>query len=463
MSPTSVKEKYEQVKLASLKDPNPSIELRRNRLTRLLRLLVDNQKDIAKAISDDFGYRSLTETQIIDVFPAIEEIKHTRRHFHKWMKVRKVSVSLNFKPATARVMPQPRGVVGVVVPWNYPVFLMFGPICNALAAGNHVMVKPSEFTPAFSDLMVRLFAQHFEESEISVIDGGVDVAQAFTALPFDHLLFTGSTEVGKQVMRAAANNLTPVTLELGGKSPVIVSEHFSLNLATSRIISTKLTNAGQTCIAPDYVLLPLGKEQDFIQAAKREVRARFPNWPRQDYCSIVNDKQFQRLSALIADAEQKGAVVVKLIDAEDSERFMVPRIVLNANDDMRLMQEEIFGPLLPVKSYRAIADVIQYINERPRPLALYLFSEHEQEVEVVLRETHAGGVTLNDCLMHCAQSSLPFGGIGPSGMGVYHGKAGFETFSHLKPIFKQARINGAKLLYPPYGIIARLLLRLLNR
>ena len=463
MSAVSVKEKYDQLKQASLKDRYPSVELRRNRLTRLLRLLVDNQHEIAKAISDDFGFRSVTETQIIDIFPAIEEIKHTRRHFHKWMKVRKISVSLNFKPATARVMPQPRGVVGVVVPWNYPVFLMFGPICNALAAGNHVMVKPSEFTPAFSDLMVRLFAQHFEESEISVIDGGVDVAQAFTALPFDHLLFTGSTEVGKQVMRAAANNLTPVTLELGGKSPVIVSEHFSLNLATSRIITTKLTNAGQTCVAPDYVLLPLGKEQDFIQAAKREVRARYPNWPRQDYCSIVNDKQFQRLSALIADAEQKGAVVVKLIDAEDSERFMVPRIVLNANDDMRLMQEEIFGPLLPVKSYRAIADVIQYINERPRPLALYLFSEHEQEIEVVLRETHAGGVTLNDCLMHCAQSSLPFGGIGPSGMGVYHGEAGFETFSHLKPVFKQARINSTKLMYPPYGMIARVLLRLLNR
>ena len=458
-----LRERFNRMQQAFRQEPYPSLDHRRDRLNRLLKLLKKHQKEIAEAIHEDFGQRSTTETSIIDLYPSIEEIRHTRSQLRRWMKVRKVSVPLSLKPGRAKILPQPLGVVGIIVPWNYPIFLLFGPLCNALAAGNVCMIKPSEFTPAYGALMSRLFAEYFSSDEVAIIEGGVDVAEAFSRLPFNHLLFTGSTAVGKKVMKAAAEHLTPVTLELGGKSPAILSEHFSLKKAANRLISTKLTNAGQTCIAPDYVLIPFGQEKAFLTEAKKVAVSRYPDWPGKDYCQIIDERQRQRIMDILADAEQKGAEVIKLIDAEDSERFIVPRIVFNSQDQMRLMQEELFAPILPVLSYRAMIDAIQYINDRPRPLALYLFSDHEQEQWQVLQETHAGGVTINDCLVHCGVSALPFGGIGPSGIGQYHGEAGFNTFSHLKSVFKQSSLSGVPMMYPPYNGLTRWLVKLLIR
>lgn len=458
-----LRERFNRMQQAFRQEPYPSLDHRRDRLNRLLQLLKKHQKEIAEAIHEDFGQRSTTETSIIDLYPSIEEIRHTRSQLRRWMKVRKVSVPLSLKPGRAKILPQPLGVVGIIVPWNYPIFLLFGPLCNALAAGNVCMIKPSEFTPAYGALMSRLFAEYFSSDEVAIIEGGVDVAEAFSRLPFNHLLFTGSTAVGKKVMKAAAEHLTPVTLELGGKSPAILSEHFSLKTAANRLISTKLTNAGQTCIAPDYVLIPFGQEKAFLTEAKKIAASRYPDWPGKDYCQIIDERQRQRIMDILADAEQKGAEVIKLIDAEDNERFVVPRIVFNSHDQMRLMQEELFAPILPVLSYRAMIDAIQYINDRPRPLALYLFSDHEQEQWQVLQETHAGGVTINDCLVHCGVSGLPFGGIGPSGIGQYHGEAGFNTFSHLKSVFKQSSLSGVPMMYPPYNGLTRWLVRLLIR
>lgn len=463
MTDSILRERFNRMQQAFRQEPYPSLDHRRDRLNRLLQLLKKHQKEIAEAIDEDFGQRSTTETSIVDLYPSIEEIRHTRSQLRRWMKVRKVSVPLSLKPGRAKILPQPLGVVGIIVPWNYPIFLLFGPLCNALAAGNVCMIKPSEFTPAYGALMSRLFAEYFSSDEVAIIEGGVDVAEAFSRLPFNHLLFTGSTAVGKKVMKAAAEHLTPVTLELGGKSPAIVSEHFSLKTASNRLISTKLTNAGQTCIAPDYVLIPFGQEKAFLTEAKKVAASRYPDWPGKDYCQIIDERQRQRIMDILADAEQKGAEVIKLIDAEDSERFVVPRIVFNSHDQMRLMQEELFAPILPVLSYRAMIDAIQYINDRPRPLALYLFSDHEQEQWQVLQETHAGGVTINDCLVHCGVSALPFGGIGPSGIGQYHGEAGFNTFSHLKSVFKQSSLSGVPMMYPPYNGLTRWLVKLLIR
>ncbi|QGX40444.1 coniferyl aldehyde dehydrogenase [Permianibacter aggregans] len=463
MTDSILRERFNRMQQAFRQEPYPSLDHRRDRLNRLLQLLKKHQKEIAEAIDEDFGQRSTTETSIVDLYPSIEEIRHTRSQLRRWMKVRKVSVPLSLKPGRAKILPQPLGVVGIIVPWNYPIFLLFGPLCNALAAGNVCMIKPSEFTPAYGALMSRLFAEYFSSDEVAIIEGGVDVAEAFSRLPFNHLLFTGSTAVGKKVMKAAAEHLTPVTLELGGKSPAIVSEHFSLKTAANRLISTKLTNAGQTCIAPDYVLIPFGQEKAFLTEAKKVAASRYPDWPGKDYCQIIDERQRQRIMDILADAEKKGAEVIKLIDAEDSERFVVPRIVFNSHDQMRLMQEELFAPILPVLSYRAMIDAIQYINDRPRPLALYLFSDHEQEQWQVLQETHAGGVTINDCLVHCGVSALPFGGIGPSGIGQYHGEAGFNTFSHLKSVFKQSSLSGVPMMYPPYNGLTRWLVKLLIR
>lgn len=463
MSNEALTRSFTTMKQGFRQEPYPSLDHRRDRLDRLLRLLKRHKAEILDAIHDDFGQRSKTESEIIDLYPSVEEIRHTRKHLRRWMKPRKVSVSLTFKPAKAKILPQPVGVVGIIVPWNYPIFLLFGPLSNALAAGNRCLVKPSEFTPRYSALMSRLFAQYFAADEITLIEGDADIAQSFSQLPFDHLLFTGSTAVGKHVMRAAAEHLTPVTLELGGKSPAIISEHFSMKRAVERLLTSKLTNAGQTCIAPDYVLIPFGQEQAFQKAALQIAKARYPQWPEKDYCAIVNDKQWQRVQDILRDAEEKGAQVVKLIDADDRDRFLVPRLLFNCSDDMRVLQEELFAPLLPVLSYRALIDAIQYVNDRPRPLALYLFSEHEREHAQVLEETHAGGVTINDCLMHCTQSNLPFGGIGPSGIGQYHGEAGFNTFSHMKAVFTQSTYNGVSLMYPPYSRLTRWLLKVLVR
>jgi len=453
---------FAQLKAGYQRQSFPTEDERRDRLNRLTRMIKESRAALAEAIDQDWGGRSVTETDILEVFPALEAIKHNRNHLHRWMKPKKQGVSLWFKPGKAWTQPQPLGVVGIVSPWNYPLFLTLAAVAGAFAAGNRVMIKPSEFTGRFGAVLAEAVARHFAPDELVVINGGVEVSQAFTALPFDHLLFTGSTAVGKAVMRAAAENLTPVTLELGGKSPTIIGTDCSIALAAERILTTKLMNAGQICVSPDYVLLPVGSEEKFVTEATRVTRARYPNWP-QDFSALATPRQRERIAAVIADAEVKGAQIVKLIDADDTATHFVPRIVLHATDDMRILQEEIFGPLLPVLSYRALVDAIAYVNARPRPLALYYFGDHRQDIDQVLHETHSGGVTVNDCILHVGQESLPFGGIGPSGMGHYHGEFGFNTFSKIKPVFQQSRFNGAPLLYPPYGGRVRTMLKFMLR
>ena len=396
-------------------------------------------------------------------------MRFARRHLAKWMKPRRRSTGIWFVPAGNRIIPQPKGCVGIMVPFNFPINLAVGPLTSAVAAGNRAMLKMSELTPAIGELFARLVADRFSPEKIVVVNGGMEVSQEFAALPFDHLLFTGSTAVGRHVMRAAAENLTPVTLELGGKSPVIIADDYPLAWAAQRIVWGKLFNSGQICIAPDYVLVPEGKEREFAAYAQSAARKLYPKLAgNDDYTAVINDKHYQRLTDTIADARAKGAVIETVADPAESrpERKLPFTVVLDPDDDMRVLQEEIFGPLLPVKGYRSVDDAISYVNEHDRPLALYVFSDERETQERVLEQTTSGGVAINDTLMHYMQDDMPFGGVGPSGMGVYHTEEGFNTFSHLKPVFRQRGIGsftGGQLLYPPYGPLTRVLLKLMEK
>jgi coniferyl-aldehyde dehydrogenase len=383
------------------------------------------------------------------------------------MKPRRVWVSKWFLPARAEILPRPLGVVGIIVPWNYPVFLSIGPMVGAIVAGNRVMVKVSEYTPAFGTLFQRLVAQTFRPDEVTVVLGGPEVAAAFSALPFDHLLFTGSTPIGRKVMSAAAANLTPVTLELGGKSPTVIAPGYSLERAATRILAGKLLNAGQTCIAPDYVLLPRAKLESFITACHAQARRMFPQGLASgDYTSIINQRQYARLIGYLDQAAAAGARVEPLFDGagrDDAAHRLAPALLLDPPHGLDVMREEIFGPLLPLLPYDQVEDAVEFINAQPRPLALYWFDDDRKRTEWALRRTHAGGVCVNETLVHVAQEELPFGGIGPSGMGHYHGRWGFETFSKMKPIFRQSRLNGMGLFMPPYGRHVKPLLRWMKR
>jgi coniferyl-aldehyde dehydrogenase len=367
------------------------------------------------------------------------------------MKPARRRVGLAFQPASARVVYQPLGVVGIIVPWNYPLYLAIGPLIGALAAGNRVMLKLSESTPSTGLLLKSLLAQIFPEDQVAVVLGEADLGIAFSQLPFDHLLFTGSTSVGRQVMRAAAEHLTPVTLELGGKSPAIVSAEVPLADAAERIAFGKTLNAGQTCVAPDYVLVPKNRVDGFVEAYRSVIRRFYPQLAdNPDYTSIINERHHTRLQRYLEDAQGKGARVLPLFD-QGQERRMPHCLLLDVNDDMQVMQDEIFGPILPIVPYDDIEQALAYINARPRPLALYYFGYDKAEQHRVLRHTHSGGVCLNDTLLHVAQDDLPFGGVGPSGMGHYHGHEGFLTFSKAKGVFIKQRLNAARLIYPPYG------------
>nr|WP_238264384.1 coniferyl aldehyde dehydrogenase [Cupriavidus pauculus] len=451
---------------ASRHDQSPAWDVRADRLRRLKALVRDNHDAIAAAISADFTNRPRQETALLEVFPSLSGIDDALRHGKRWMRTRRVATGLWFKPGKSRLIPQPLGVVGIVVPWNYPLYLTIGPLTGALAAGNRAMVKLSEYTPRFSELFARLVQGTFAPDEVAVINGDAEVAATFSALPFDHLLFTGSTSVGHHVMKAAAANLTPVTLELGGKSPAIVGPGADFDRAVERILVGKLLNAGQTCIAPDYVLVPAGQQDRFVDAARRVAARLYPDIARNaDYTSIISPRHFDRLVSMVDAAEAAGATVVPLTDAspDAAARRLPPVLLTGAPDDVRAMQEEIFGPVLPVVAYRDIDDAIGFVNARPRPLALYVFDRGSDVVDHVMRQTVAGGVTVNDTLFHIAQDGLPFGGVGPSGMGDYHGEAGFETFSKLKPVFYQSRLNGAGLLKAPYGKRFESMLRMLLR
>jgi coniferyl-aldehyde dehydrogenase len=451
---------------AQARGPMPDWPRRAQRLRQLEKMLLEQRAAFATAIDADFGQRPWEETDLLEIFPSLSAVRHALAHGRRWMKPRRRLADWLFLPARTELRPQPRGVVGIIVPWNYPLYLAVGPLVDALAAGNRAMLKMSEFTPRFSALFAEQAAKYFQPDEVVVVNGDTNVAQAFAALPFDHLLFTGSTAVGHHVMRAAAANLTPVTLELGGKSPAIIGPGARFEHAVERIVFGKLVNAGQTCIAPDYVLLPRARVAEFIALAGTAVARMYPQLERStQYASIVSDRQYRRLTALRDGALAAGARVHPLGEAAEdpARRLLPPQLLTEVDDGMAVMREEIFGPLLPLLPYDTLDEAIAHVAARAHPLALYLFETDPALIERVLAQTHAGGVTLNDTLYHIAQHGLPFGGVGASGMGGYHGEAGFRTFSHLKPVFRQARWNGAGLLNPPYGARFRRMLDLLLR
>jgi acyl-CoA reductase-like NAD-dependent aldehyde dehydrogenase len=445
----------------------PDRFVRLRQLDSLERLLRENIDAIADAIGKDFGSRSRHETRLLEIFPALEAIAHAKRHLKSWMKPRRGWASMWFLPARTEIRYQPLGVVGIIVPWNYPVLLAFAPLTGAIAAGNRAMIKMSELAPHTGELLASLVTRYLGEDTVAVINGGSATGKAFAALPFDHLLFTGSGAVGRQVMHAAAENLTPITLELGGKSPAIVGEDFPIALAAQKILFGKCLNAGQTCIAPDYVLLPRDKINDFMEAARAAVAKRYPTLKdNPDYSAVVNAQHVQRLMALCEDARDQGARIMELNPAGENLadcRKIAPTLLTRIGDNMRVMQEEIFGPLLPLVGYGSIDEAIGYVNARPHPLALYFFSHDRANIERVLNETVAGGVTINETILHISQETLPFGGVGASGMGHYHGRFGLEAFSKQKAVFHQSRLNGLGLFHPPFGRRFENLLKLLLR
>ncbi|NNN23011.1 MULTISPECIES: coniferyl aldehyde dehydrogenase [Pseudomonas] len=432
-------------------NPMPDAGQRIQWLKSLANLLVTEQKAIIDAINADFSNRSADETLLAEVLPSLHGVHYATKRVRKWMKPSRRSVGMQFMPASAKVIYQPLGVVGVIVPWNYPLFLAIGPLTGALAAGNRVMIKMSESTPESARVLKDLLAKVFPEDLVAVVQGEVDVGVAFSKLPFDHLLFTGATSVGKHVMRAAAENLTPVTLELGGKSPAIVSASVPMKDAAERIAFGKSLNAGQTCVAPDYVLVPQNRIDEFVESYRQVVQGFFPTLENNpDYTAIINERQLSRLNGYLADAQARGATVIPLFPQAQGRR-LPQALVLNVTDEMKIMQEEIFGPLLPVIPYQTLDQALSYVNERDRPLALYFFGYDKREQDHVLAQTHSGGVCLNDTLLHVAQDDMPFGGVGPSGMGHYHGHEGFLTFSKAKGVFSKPRFNAARVIYPPYG------------
>lgn len=439
---------------AYLRAPYPSWATRADHLRALRKMLLENRDALAAAINADFGYRAKEEVLMSEIWLAKEEIDEALKHGKRWIKPKSRTMNKWLRPARAKVMPQPLGVVGIVVPWNYPVLLAAGPLICALAAGNRAIVKMSELTPRTSQLFEELISKTFARDHVAVVNGDAQIGAAFSGLPFDHLLFTGSTNVGRHVMRAAAEHLTPVTLELGGKSPVIVGPRARFDAAVDAVITGKTLNAGQTCIAPDYVLVPRGKEAEFVARARARMARLYPNLSTNpDYTSIISERHFARLQRLASEAQQAGAQLHPLTDAapDPALRRLPPVLVTQAPDASQLMQEEIFGPLLPIVPYDTLDDAIAYVNARPRPLALYLFDEDRTTIERVMRDTISGGVTVNDTLMHIACGTLPFGGVGASGMGAYHGYDGFVTFSKMKPVLTQPRLNTRAMIAPPYG------------
>lgn len=448
--------RFELQRRAFAADRNPDWKTRIERLNRLLALVEQSEDAIVAAVDDDFGHRAAQETRLAELFVVRAGVRHARRRLKRWMRNRAVATDLHFLPGRNRLAAQPLGVVGVVSPWNYPIQLSLGPALAALAAGNRVMIKPSELTPRTSALLEKLAAAHFDPDELSVVNGDAETGKAFVSLSFDHLIFTGSTAVGRQVALAAAANLTPVTLELGGKSPAIFDASCEMAIACRRLAYGKLLNAGQTCIAPDYALAPRGVVEAFAEAMRQAITRLYPTLAHNpDYTSVVSDRHHQRLAGLLAEAQAQGARAIVVNPAgealDPAARKLAPTLLLGATPQMKLMQEEIFGPILPIIGYDAIDEALAAINARDRPLALYWYGEDSRRRDHVLRHTISGGVTVNDCAVHFLQEDQPFGGVGASGMGAYHGESGFRTFSKEKPVFVQSKLSGFPILYPPYG------------
>ena len=462
----AMRDTLERQRAAFLRDGPPSLAERRHDLSRLKEALLARQDDFIAALDADFGHRSRQETLMLDIGSTVNAINYLHDNLRRFMRPERRHVAAIFKPGSAKVVYQPLGVVGIVSPWNFPVSLAVTPLATALAAGNRVMLKPSEMTLATTALLATMLAEIFDEEQVAVVTGDAKVGSAFSGLPFDHLLFTGSTPVGQAIMRAATENLVPVTLELGGKSPVIVEPGYNLQTAARRIAFGKLANGGQICTSPDYLLLPKGEVDDFAATFRQEVDALYPDIASNpDYSWVVNDRHFARLTGLVEDAKAKGTRVVEIgaKPHDRQSRLFRPTLLLDVTDDMAVMQEEIFGPILPVVTYDELDDAIAYVNARPRPLALYYFGTDAQSQQMVLERTTSGGVLINDTILHYAQDDLPFGGVGLSGMGAYHGPEGFKTMSHAKAVFKQARFNLADLFRPPFGKVYDFLLYVMLR
>ena len=447
-------------KAAHIRDGIPSAAKRIEWIDKSIDLLVTHGDALAEAMREDFGHRSVDQSNLTDIAGSIGALKFSKKHLAKWMRPekRKVEFPLGLLGSRAQIQYQPKGVVGVISPWNFPVNLTFAPLAGVFAAGNRAMIKPSEFTEATSELMKSLIAQYYDEEEVAVVTGGPDVGAEFSKLAFDHMIFTGATSIAHHVMRAAADNLVPLTLELGGKSPVVLGRSADMQKAASRIMAGKTLNAGQICLAPDYAFVPQEKTQEFVGAATKAVETMFPTGMKDndDYTSVVNQRHYDRIMSYIEEARDRGAEVVEINPAGENfsqqpHRKIPPHIIVNPGEDLKVMQDEIFGPILPIKSYGETRDAVNYINAHDRPLGLYYFGEDASEKEFVLNNTTSGGVTVNDVIFHVAQEDLPFGGVGPSGMGSYHGRDGFMEFSHKKAVYTQTGSEMLAMMRPPYG------------
>lgn len=461
----AMQQQFDTLKSAYKKQPFPTFAERQDWLNCLKQMILENEDSIIEAIDKDFSGRAEFESQIAEIYPSVKAIKYAQKHLSSWMRSEKKPMSIWFKPASAKIIYQPLGVAGIIVPWNYPLYMAVGPLVCALAAGNRVMLKMSEFTPVFSQLFAELVSKYLPQDLVAVINGGPETGAEFSQLAFDHILFTGSNRVGKKVMKAASDNLTSVTLELGGKSPTIIDQDYSVKDSAEKIMFGKLLNSGQTCLAPDYVFLPKEKQSEFIAACKAATKKFYPKWNDQNYSAINSEKQFARQQELLQDVIDHGGELIYLNNqqAEKTDgRKMSPALITQTIDKMLVRQEEIFGPVLPVVTYESLDEVIDYVNDNPRPLALYFFSNKRKNIERILTETVSGGVTINDVIMHVSQESLPFGGVGNSGMGHYHGFEGFKTFSKAKGVFKQSPLAGTRLMYPPYGKLAKFLYKLMR-
>lgn len=459
---------FDRQKAASLAHPFPSYKERIANIDKLLALTEKHKDDICNAIGRDFGNRSVRETTLSDLFLVISGAKHARRHLRRWMRPRRVGTSLHSLPAKSMIVPQPLGVIGNIAPWNYPYAIALLPAVHALAAGNRMMIKPSEVTAHTTELLGNLVSDNFDEDLLAVVTGGAELGNAFAELPFDHLIFTGSTAVGRKIAEAAAPNLTPITLELGGKCPAIIDHSYDPAKAVNSILRGKVLNCGQTCIGVDYVFVPTEKLDGFVEAMKKGFSSFFPKLQgNEDYTSIVSDRHYDRLRHLVSDARDKGATVVTVnpdgTESDAETRILPLNMIINPTDDMAVMQEEVFGPVMSIKTYDHPDEAIGYINSHNRPLALYWFGHDKTREKKVLHDTWAGGMCVNETLFHVFQEKLPFGGIGPSGMGTHTGEAGFRSFSAHKPVFRQAWLNSADLLNPPYGKLTDMLLAVMKK
>ena len=443
-----------------------SIELRKDRLNRCIKMIKEYSDEIIDALQKDFGNRDPKSSFLTEIATTIGVLEHAIKNVDKWTKDEKrpsnvdrpffIRMLMGLLGSKSYIKYQPLGTVGVISPWNFPVNLILAPLGGIFAAGNRAMIKPSELTPATSEVTKKMFEAYFDKSEAAVFTGDAEVGAAFSALPFDHLLFTGGTQIGKKVMKAASDNLVPVTLELGGKSPVIVDEDANLSEVAKKVMRGKTMNAGQICLAPDYLMLPKGKSEEFAKASNEAVTEMFADLKyNEDYTSVINERHYERINELVSDAKDKGAEVIQINPAdEDFEQQELhkipPTLVLNPTDEMKIMQEEIFGPVLPVKEYEDFDETVNYVNSKDRPLGLYLFSKDKNKEKKVLDNTTSGGVTLNDVIWHIGQEELPFGGVGPSGTGSYHGHDGFKEFSHAKAVYKQFSADLMAQMMPPY-------------